>query len=629
MDFLQAFIKLRKKEDIVTFVTECDHRKAYDIAIGVLMTFLTKAPQNINHEVLSIIHNALGHFGCKNVENIQYHDAMVRHFVESLYIDYSEVAQYNLFKRIPYIENEVILKNVMNSIIDLRNKLKNSDQLLYAIIQKLAKSYLYEEVYKCLDAMFCKELAQLLRYTIQVPHEYMSLEDVQKEYDEFIKALEIALLPENIKQIKQFFMKTPDIMMPKLGYYMIYTGFNTLKIHILLRDLYKRIFPFLFYEGKFIKTKRSRIRLGIVTTHMNNTVFKNHSVQKVFGHIVNGLDCDKFDITICGFSTSECGVRELSNSRHKLLVFEAGKQETFQETMKRWHTKVINEDLDILLYLDIGMDPYSYLLSFARLAPIQVTTWGHPDCHGTSLDYYITSDMFNNDPSLHSEKLLYMKGQTFIFDRPSEEMLHKPALSRLAFGIPEDAKVYACVQSIFKITPIFDEVIRGILEKDPRAMIVFINTSSEKSNYLSKNIQRRLTKQLGLLATRVLIVNEKIVHENFIGFCRMADILLDSYPFSGGITSLECFMAGLPIITLSLPHIRGSQTTSYYRMMDIPDLIANTPAEYIEKAVEIANDHTKWQCISEKISKKNHIFCEKGVVIEKWNTLLEDLVQNS
>ena len=35
------------------------------------------------------------------------------------------------------------------------------------------------------------------------------------------------------------------------------------------------------------------------------------------------------------------------------------------------------EELDILVYGEIGMDPANYLLAFARLAPVQVMTHGH------------------------------------------------------------------------------------------------------------------------------------------------------------------------------------------------------------------------------------------------------------
>ncbi len=34
--------------------------------------------------------------------------------------------------------------------------------------------------------------------------------------------------------------------------------------------------------------------------------------------------------------------------------------------------------LDILFYPDLGMTPLTYFLAFARLAPVQCVSWGHP-----------------------------------------------------------------------------------------------------------------------------------------------------------------------------------------------------------------------------------------------------------
>lgn len=41
-----------------------------------------------------------------------------------------------------------------------------------------------------------------------------------------------------------------------------------------------------------------------------------------------------------------------------------------------------NQKLDVLVYPEIGMDPVSYFLAFARLAPVQAAWWGHPDTTG-------------------------------------------------------------------------------------------------------------------------------------------------------------------------------------------------------------------------------------------------------
>jgi protein O-GlcNAc transferase len=43
---------------------------------------------------------------------------------------------------------------------------------------------------------------------------------------------------------------------------------------------------------------------------------------------------------------------------------------------------VVDAKIDILIYLDIGMDPATMAWAGARLAPLQCVTWGHPQTTG-------------------------------------------------------------------------------------------------------------------------------------------------------------------------------------------------------------------------------------------------------
>lgn len=49
--------------------------------------------------------------------------------------------------------------------------------------------------------------------------------------------------------------------------------------------------------------------------------------------------------------------------------------------------------LDVLFYPDIRMDPVTYFLAQARLAPVQCATWGHPITTGMpTIDYFLSCD---------------------------------------------------------------------------------------------------------------------------------------------------------------------------------------------------------------------------------------------
>ena len=43
---------------------------------------------------------------------------------------------------------------------------------------------------------------------------------------------------------------------------------------------------------------------------------------------------------------------------------------------------VEREQVHVLVYLDVGMDNTSYMMTYGRLAPVQAMTWGHPATSG-------------------------------------------------------------------------------------------------------------------------------------------------------------------------------------------------------------------------------------------------------
>lgn len=71
----------------------------------------------------------------------------------------------------------------------------------------------------------------------------------------------------------------------------------------------------------------------------------------------------------------------------------------------------VGSELDVLVYPDVGMEPLSYYLSFSRLAPIQMTWWGHPiTTSSPAMDYFISLE--EEIPEAHNhytEQLVRMK----------------------------------------------------------------------------------------------------------------------------------------------------------------------------------------------------------------------------
>jgi len=276
--------------------------------------------------------------------------------------------------------------------------------------------------------------------------------------------------------------------------------------------------------------------------------------------------------------------------------------------------QIAEQELDILFYTDIGMDPWSYYLAFARLAPVQCVTWGHPVTSGIpNMDYFISArDLDPSDGDGHyTERLVRLENMTTYYYHP-----HIPAdwYPRSHFGLSEDDHLYACPQSLFKFHPDFDGMLEGILRSDPRGRIVLLDGHK---NYWSTLLKNRLRQTLGEASERVVFL-QRLNAQEFLSVLALSEAVLDPPHFGGGNTSLETFAAGSPLVTLPGDFLRSRLTYGFYRRMGILDLVASDADDYVRLAVRLGTD-PEWRA-----EMSSRILAAKGILFEN-RGILQDL----
>jgi CRISPR-associated protein Csy1 len=98
---------------------------------------------------------------------------------------------------------------------------------------------------------------------------------------------------------------------------------------------------------------------------------------------------------------------------------------------------VIDDDLDVLVYPEVGMHPDIVALSALRLAPVQCMAWGHPTTSGSpQMDWYISCEAMEtaDAPSQYRERLALLPGLGTNYAMP--ELSGEPR--RAEFGLPEE-----------------------------------------------------------------------------------------------------------------------------------------------------------------------------------------------
>jgi len=262
----------------------------------------------------------------------------------------------------------------------------------------------------------------------------------------------------------------------------------------------------------------------------------------------------------------------------------------FGDNMTATARQIEADNLHILVYSDIGMDAVTTLLAALRLAPVQCKGWGHPVTTGLpTMDYYLSSDLMEPDhaQSFYSETLVRLPNLALYYRPP--KFPDKPK-SRHDIGLPEDRFIYLSTQSIFKYLPQHDDIYPRIAKAVPQAYFVFLSHQSEFATARFQERLRAVFAARGLNADQFCCFSRRLNFSDFLSLNLGADVLLDSFEWSGGKTTLEAVSCGLPVVTLPGRFMRGRHAYAMLRMINVTETIADNKTAYCDIAIRLARD---------------------------------------
>lgn len=272
--------------------------------------------------------------------------------------------------------------------------------------------------------------------------------------------------------------------------------------------------------------------------------------------------------------------------------------------------QILQDQLDVLVYLEIGLSPLILQLASLRLAPVQCSTWAHPITSGLStIDYFLSSDLMEpEDGQAHySETLVRLPRLGTCFEKP---VLPPQRRYRQDFGLHQDAVVYLTCQYLGKYLPQYDYLFPAIARQVPSAQFVFLALPNAA---IGRQFWQRLSQAFsawGLAIENHCRLLPQLDHQDYLDLNRCADVMLDSYGWSGGITTLEAVAAGLPVVTCPGRFLRGRHTYAILKRMGLDLLIAQDLQRYEDLAVQLGRDPQFRQQISQQIQERRDLLLE-------------------
>lgn len=314
-----------------------------------------------------------------------------------------------------------------------------------------------------------------------------------------------------------------------------------------------------------------RLRIGYVSPD-----FRNHSCRFYFEPLFSNHNKKNFEV----FAYSNVFLEDKHTDRlktyfdHWRVIYDLTDVDAAQ--------MIRNDAIDILIdgcghMMDTRLDVFTH-----KPSPIQVTWLGSAWTTGLPQMDYVLFDPFMAPEGFKASEQIVRLPNTWTAFRPGDRAIQTnirplPANTNGYITFGYSGRTERLNHRVFKVW-------RNILNRLPQARLVL----DYKAFVEPKTAQyyRDFLQNHGIDISRVVMRNSENIFEGLGDI----DILLDSFPHSGGTMLFDAVWMGVPVITLASDRPIGRIGTSLMTNLDLAEWVANNEQEYEDKAVGFAQD---------------------------------------
>ena len=312
-----------------------------------------------------------------------------------------------------------------------------------------------------------------------------------------------------------------------------------------------------------------RLRIGYISPD-----FRGNVVARSFEPFLDGHDREQFEIYGYGRVARPDEVTE--RFERKFDHYTDVRPMSIREVVQ----SIEDDRIDILV--EIGghcRDGCLGVLAY-KPAPIQIDYGGIDTSGMKQVDYRLT-DRIMTPPHMdkfYVEESLFLDGGFFSFRPPRESPLVGP--------LPANEKghvTFGSFNNSLKINPFVMELWARILNanENSRFVMKFQGASDEgMQNFYLGEFER-----FGVDRSRIDVHEMFISHFGHLQLHNQVDLILDTYPFNGCVTTLESLWMGVPVVSLFGENTLVSRSgLSILTRVGLEIFAASDPDEYVAKA---------------------------------------------
>ena len=343
-----------------------------------------------------------------------------------------------------------------------------------------------------------------------------------------------------------------------------------------------------------------QLRIGILSPSAQS------EMAAIRGHLI-GLSKKHFNITaFVPDAAADILSRGLDDLADALISLPA-------DDIAEAAAMIIREDLDVLIcaanITNICTFPWTQLMA-QRLARLQVVMHTSPVTSGfDTVDLYINGVL--NEPedaeADYTEQLALVEGSSnhyhFI-----DGAVEPQSLTRSDLGLPDTGIVFVSGANAFKIGPDLLNAWTDILGavKDSHMVLYPFNPTwvahyPQRKSFV-KFLHDRFTAA-GIDIGRLHLLEPQSSRAPILGLLKLADIYLDSFPYSGAVSIIDPLLCGCPPVVLSGETARCRQSAALLREIDLGVMITESRDDYVAVAVRLSSDTSLRDGISQAVEE--------------------------
>jgi len=367
------------------------------------------------------------------------------------------------------------------------------------------------------------------------------------------------------------------------------------ELHLQVARLYAQTkFPSNLSLGDIGKRpQQKKIRVGYYSADFNN-----HATGHLMAQLFEMHNKNQFEIIGISF-----GPEQVDQMRSRLM----GAFDQFIEVGKKSDRDIAQ--LSRQLNIDIAVDLKGFthdsrpgIFSY-RAAPIQVNYLGFPGTMDIDfIDYIIADETLipSNLQKNYSEKIVYLPNSYQVND--GVKIISDRKFSRHELDLPENAFVFCCFNSCYKILPeTFDAWMRILNSVDDSVLWLL-----EDDPLATENLKREAEKR-GISEHRMIFAKRMPLPEHLARH-RQADLFLDTFPYNAHTTASDALWSGLPVLTLMGESFASRVGASLLHAVGLPELVTNSRGDFESLAIKLGNDPQMLRAIKATLAENRLTF---------------------